>query len=61
MSRSHVFNRFQYDNYQSLPPEKIGSSLNARKKRVQSKHKNIETVFCENKFPEFVNKSNEKI
>lgn len=59
MTRSHVFNRFQYDNYQQIPMEKAKKSMPA--KRLNSNNKNIEVVFCESKFPEFVEKTNEKI
>lgn len=50
ITRSHVFNRFQYDNYQKLPPGKTANFHQFRKLR-EAKHKNIEMVFCENKFP----------
>jgi hypothetical protein len=59
MARSHIFNRFHYDNYQQLPAEKPGRSIKPKPSR--SNQKNIEVVFCESKFPEFVERTNHKI
>jgi hypothetical protein len=44
MARSHVFNRFHYDNYQQLPTDRQFRTQ-PRKPRG-SNHKNIEVVFC---------------
>ena len=62
LARTFVFNKFNYDNYKQFPIPKTLNSMPSKKTKLKnSNHKNIEIVFCENKFPDFVKKTNEKV
>ena len=62
LARSFVFNKFNYDNYRQFPiPKTLNSMPGKQTKFKSSSQKNIEIVYCENKFPDFVSKTNEKI
>jgi hypothetical protein len=62
LSRSFVFNRFHYDNYRQFPIPKTRNSMLSKKQRQSNgEYRNIEVVFCENKLPDFVQKTNQKI
>ena len=60
-NRSHVFNRFLYDNYHKIPTERTNYSERRKQTRLSQHQKNIEIVFCQNKLPDFVDKTNQKI
>lgn len=62
LARSFVFNKFNYDNYKEFPIPKTLNSMPGKKGKFKSSsQKNIEIVYCENKFPDFIQKTNDKI
>ena len=62
LERAFVFNRFGYDSYKQFPIPKTLNSMPSKKVRHSNpNHKNIEIIFCENKLPDFVHKTNQKI
>ena len=62
LARSFVFNRFSYDNYKEFPIPKTLKSMPGKSTKFRSaSQKNIEVVYCENKYPDFIQKTNDKI
>jgi len=62
LARTFVFNKFNYDNYRQFPIPKNMRSMPSKKVKVNNNNnKNIEVVFCENKYPDFIQKTNQKI
>ena len=61
LAQSQMFDRFTYNDHKDLKVRSTRKSVPSRKKPDTHSTKNIEVIFCENKFPSFVQKTNTKI